>query len=306
MPSITQELAATRTARWYREAARSAQRSAVWNDRLECYEALAGILTEHRAARMPGHRRIQPLIRPPALLTEVARRRHFSSAEPVYRRWRAKQNDQAIPRWAGSDPAIKPVAAFVAEAKIVTFWPYRAGVLQVSDAFDMTLTEVAAAYLRALAAWAGDMPEFAACEPAGPPDCVPEDLAVLARRFLRRSHTPQDPADLTARLAQQAADVVGRVLDDASLTPLGAFNTIRDEVLRLLTKPSDPIAARMRHTLAELADGLLHESRPDVAVTPSQKRHLEATLKGLSSLLAKTSADMEVGSGSAAGEEGDR
>ena len=97
------------------------------------------------------------------MLTLVARQAQYTGAEPVYRRYRDKQHGQRIPRWAGQDPGIKPTAAFLAEAKIVAFWPYRQGVIEVADAFGMTPAEWGAAYLRALVTWARDDRSLAAC-----------------------------------------------------------------------------------------------------------------------------------------------
>ena len=106
----------------------------------------------------------------------------------------------------------------VAEAKIVGFWPYREGALQVADAFDMTLTEVAATYLRALAAWASDDIPLAACHPDGPPPCVAEDMAVLAARIEQHADVP--PRRRAARLAELAHTIISHVLADASIAPL--------------------------------------------------------------------------------------
>jgi hypothetical protein len=281
--SIRHELAATRTARWY-EAARNAQRSSAWDERVMCYAALSAILAEHRAAWAAGNRRSQPPIRRPGILTEVAHRAHFASAEPVYRRWRARQDGQPIVRWAGEDPAVKPSPAFVAEAKIVAFLPYREGVLQVADAFDMTLTEVAAAYLRAVAAWVADNTPLAACHPAGPPACVIEDMGVLAARIPPAGQVPS--ASGAARLAELACTVVHHVLQDTSITPLGAFNTVRDDVLRLLGEPSDSVADRVTHSVAELSDQLLHRVHGERIMTAGQARQILTALSGLSTLLS--------------------
>jgi hypothetical protein len=285
MPSITQQLAATRTAQWY-QAACGPRWVEAWNDRNRCFDVLAGILREHQAVHRPGHRARQPSIHPHGVLAEVAHRAHFASAETVYRRWRAKAGDRAIARWAGADPAVKPSQAFLAEAKIVAFWPYRDGAMQVADAFDMSLAEVAASYYRALGAWAGDNPALAACDPAGPPGCVAEDMEVLARHFSR----PADISSRADRLTALAGNVVARILDDASLTPLGSFNTIREEVLQLLSPPADPVAARAMHSVAELADRLLHRSDDDAVLTAGQARQLRSMLHGLSLLLASAPA----------------
>jgi hypothetical protein len=147
---------------------------------VRCFAALSAVLSDAVGA---GGFAGAESIRLPGILTMVAHRAHFASAEPVYKRWRAKQDGQPVPRWAGADRSVKPVAAFVAEAKIAAFWPYREGAVKIADAFDMTLTEFTLAYLRVLASWAGDHPLLAACHPAGPPPCVIEDMTVLAGRL---------------------------------------------------------------------------------------------------------------------------
>jgi hypothetical protein len=127
----------------------------------------------------------QAQIAPRGLLTEVARRARFAAHETVYKKFRAEW-EGPIARWAGTDDGVKPRNALVAEAKIVSFWAYREGVLQIAAKFDMTLPEVAEAYLRALAAWASDDVPLAACRPAGPPACVAEDMEVLATLWTQR------------------------------------------------------------------------------------------------------------------------
>ncbi|HET9895675.1 MAG TPA: hypothetical protein VFQ44_12170 [Streptosporangiaceae bacterium] len=299
MPSITQDLARTRTAQWLREA-RGGHRSA-WNDRLRCFEALGGILSSYRASRL-GERWRQPPISPPHLLPDVARGAHFGSAESVYQRWRAEQRDDAIKRWAGPDPGIKPREAFVAEAKIVSFWPYRAGALAVADRFDMSLTEVAECYLRALGAWASGTPVLAACVPAGPPPCVPEDLGLLAGRAFAHHPARRSHADAAAaRLESLAGVLVAAVLDDASMTLLGAFNMVRDETLGLLSEPSAPIAVTAGNAMSELADRLLHRADAGQILTADQARKLKAEMRGLFALLG---GDGELGElGGRQGEE---
>jgi len=285
MPSIRHELEITRTARWYLTA-RGAQRGGAWGERVRCYAALSAVLAEHAARDIAGRRR-QPPIQPRAVLTKVARRAHFASAEPVYRRWRHKQDGQPIVRWAGRDPAVKPGAALVAEAKITAFWPYREGVIKVADAFDMTPAEWAAAYLRALAAWAGDDRPLAACHPAGPPECVIEDMAVLAASPGRGYRGGAMPAAVrAARLRELAGDVVRHVLDDGSITPLGAFNTVRDEVHQLLAEPLASPADQVVRSVAELSDRILHHGDGENVITAEQASHILGLLDGLSSLLA--------------------
>jgi hypothetical protein len=295
VPSIGQELDTTRTALWYR-AARTAQRAGAWDERMRCFTTLSQILAEHRAPVRPYQCRSQPPIVLSGILTEVARRAHFASAEPVYKRWRARQDGQPIARWSGADPAIKPGAAFVAEAKIATFWPYREGALTVADAFDMTPTEVTAAYLRALAAWACDDIPLVACRPEGPPDCVAEDMEVIAAHLARRGGAAP-PHVRAARLTALARHVVSQVLADASITPLGAFNTVRDELLQLLAKP-DSVAERVACSVTELSDRLLHRADGAAVLAADQARQMLTALKGLSSLLADVAlADVTVAAG---------
>lgn len=284
MPFIVQDLARTRTAQWLREV-RSGHRSA-WNDRLRCFEVLGGILSAYRAPRLDD-RWGQPPVSPTHLLQDVARGAHFGSAESVYQRWRAEQSDDAIQRWAGPDPSVKPREAFVAEAKIVSFWPYRAGALAVMDLFEMSLVEAAECYLRALGAWASDNVALAACVPTGPPPCVAEDLGALARRAFVRHPARRPCADAAAsRLESLAIILVAAVLDDASMTPLGAFNMVRDETSRLLSEPPAPIAARVSDVMNELADRLLHHSSADKILTADQAWKLKTEMTGLLALLA--------------------
>ena len=180
----------------------------------------------------------------------------------------------------------------MAEAKLVSFWPYRTGVLAVADRFEMSLAEVAEAYLRALGLWAKNAPVLAACIPAGPPACVSEDMEVFAVRALRqRSVGRAEAGDMGTRLADFAGRVVSVVLDDASITPLGAFNTIRDEALRLFSEPPDPIAARLSYALTELADQLLHRRGEEEVLTQEQVLSLQAEMTGLGFLLASMTRD---------------
>jgi hypothetical protein len=112
----------------------------------------------------------QPPVEPPGLLKEVARRARFATAS-VYLRWGTNQPARSVRRWCGSGTGIETREAFLAEAKIISFWPYRAGAIAMADSFEMTLTELAAAYLRALGAWAHYNPALAACVPTGRPAC---------------------------------------------------------------------------------------------------------------------------------------
>jgi hypothetical protein len=192
----------------------------------------------------------------------------------VYKRWRARQDGQQIARWAGPDPAITPAAAFISEAKIVAFWPYRTGMLDVAGAFDMTDAEVLAAYLRSLAAWAADHITLAACHPAGPPACVAEDMAVFAASDGTRAPD----------LSRLCRTVVGLILDDPSMTPLGAFNAVRAEVPRMHPEPGR-IADRVHSSMAELSDRLMREADPGTLVDANQARQILQSLDELKSLL---------------------
>ena len=97
--------------------------------------------------------------------------------------------------------------------------------------------------------------------------------------------------------------MVARVLEDASLTALGAFNTIRDDVVQLLITPPDPISSRVHEVLAELADRLLHRADGEAVMTPGQERQIQAELDILSSLL-RAPAGLPYG-GPGSGEDAD-
>jgi hypothetical protein len=111
-------------------------------------------------------------------------------------------------------------------------------------------------------------------------------MAVLAGRF---SHSAGSVSGSlrTTRLAKLAGDVVGHVLQDASITPLGAFNTVRDEVLSLLAEPPDPITDQVACSVAELSDRLLHQGEGEPVLTAGQADQMLTALSGLSSLLAR-------------------
>jgi hypothetical protein len=289
MPSIRQELETTRTARWYRHAS-GARRAGAWAERVRDYAALRAILYGHAAGATVGgsaekaaRLREQPPIQLPGLLKLVAEHGHYAGAEPVYRRYRHSQQGQQILRLAGPDPAVRPSAAFLAEARVVAFWPYRDGVIEVADTFDMSRAEWAAAYLRALAAWAAEERPLAAYRPAGPPACVLEDMTAIAGASTRWAGSPS-AAGYAERLFDLAGDVVQSVLNDASITPLGAFNTVRHEVRSLLSPPPEPVADVLR-SAAELSDRMLHAADGDVVVTPEQAGRLRSMIGGLSALL---------------------
>jgi hypothetical protein len=270
VPSITRELDATRTARWYVRA----HDCDSWGKRERCFGALTVILDDHRAPARPGERPSQPPVQVPGLLDEVAHRLHFSSREPVYKPWRSRPDGHRVARWAGPDSAIAPATAFIDEAKIAGFWPYRAGVLEVAGAFSMTDVEVLTAYLRALAAWACDHLTLAALIPSGPPACVAEDMEVFATGDAVRA----------SRLTGASRAVVQIVLDDPSMTPLGAFNMVRGEVVELYREPVR-IADRVHHSVAELSDRLMREADPAALVDQEQARLLLASLDELRLLL---------------------
>jgi len=291
MPSIRQELEATRTARWHRQVS-GARCAGAWAERLRDYAALRAILDRHAAETADGasRRHAQPPIQLPGLLKLVAKQGHYAGAEPVYRRYRHRQQGrpQQIPRLAGPDPAIRPAAAFLTEARAVTFWPYREGVIEVADAFDMSRAEWAAAYLRALAAWAAEDRPLAACQPAGPPACVLEDMTAIAGACPRWAGSPAAPGH-AERLYALACDVVRSVLSDGSITPLGAFNSVRREVRSLLSPPPEPAAEQVLRSAAELSDRMLHAADGDVVVTQEQARRLRSMIDGLSALLEEVS-----------------
>jgi hypothetical protein len=288
---MRQELEATRTARWYRHAS-GTQRAGAWADRERDYAALRAVLADHAptTATTTGQRE-QPPVQLAGLLSLVAKRAHYAGPEPVYRRYRGKQHGAPIRRWAGTEAAMRPSAAFLAEARITAFWPYREGVLEVADTFDMTRAEWASAYLRALAAWAADDRPLAAYAPGGPPLCVPEDMAVIAGVHAPWAAGPS-AAERAERLSVLAGDVVRSVLSDASITPLGAFNTVRDEVHSLLGPSPESLAEQILRAGAELIDRMIHGS----SMAPEQAGRLQGRLASLATLLAKqTGAQQEGG-----------
>jgi hypothetical protein len=216
---------------------------------------------------------------------------YFSSREPVYKRWRARTDGQQVTRWAGPNSAIKPAAAFIDEAKIVAFWAYRAGMLDVADAFDMTDVEVLTAYLRSLAAWTSDHMTLAAYLPAGPPACVIEDMEVLAAGDGARA----------PRLARLCATVVELVLEDPSVTPLGAFNAVRAAVSQMYPEPRR-IADQVHFSLAELSDRLMRGADRQALLDADQAGQILASLDELKLLLSGGGAthvptDARVGDG---------
>lgn len=282
MPSIRQELDTTATARWYRDAS-GTQRAGAWADRERDYAALRAVLAEHSSATAATAGRCeQPPIQLAGLLSLVAKRAHYAGAEPVYRRYRSKQQGAPILRWAGSESSLRPAAAFLAEARIAAFWPYREGVLEVADTFDMTRAEWAAAYLQALAAWAADDRPLAAYVPGGAPLCVAEDMAVIAGVNVPWAVGPS-AAGHAERLTALAGDVVRSVLSDASITPLAALNIVRDEVRSLLSPSPESLAEQILRAAAELSERMIHGS----SMAPQQARRLQGMLPSLATLLAQ-------------------
>ncbi|MCW2930715.1 MAG: hypothetical protein JWM19_1677 [Actinomycetia bacterium] len=185
--------------------------------------------------------------------------------------------------------AVQDGAALVANAKVTAFWPYREGVIKIADAFDMAPFEWAAAYLRALAAWASDNRSLAASHPADPPGCVAEDMEVLAAS---RTYRADEPAVRfrAARLAELACTMIGLVLDDAGVTPLGAFNSVRNEVHQLLTGPSTSLADLVVQSAAELSDWILLQGDREAVLTAGQAGQILGLLNGLGSLVASPGA----------------
>ncbi len=280
VPSLAERLTRTDTAQWYR-AARAVQWSAAWDERQRCFAVLHNILAVNGRSGADDASRAHEEISPPSL-SDIARHANMAPAT-IYKWWGTTQGPHTVPRWAGSDARVKPNTAFIAEAKIVSFWYYRLGYIRVLDEFELSPFEAAAAYYRVLAAWAHDHPALAACGPVDPPRCTSEDLAVFARRADGAS--ARESAATTSRLTSLAHDMTRSVLADASMTPLGAFNTIRDYVVALFAPPRDPIASRVDEVLAELADRLLHRAEDDAVISPGQAQQIQTALTALSSLL---------------------
>lgn len=281
MPSIRRELENTPTARWY---AHGAQRNREWADRLRDYAAVRTVLAD-QAAQAPATSgpRCQPAVELPRLLILVAERAHYAGAEPVYRRYRSSQRGQQITRWAGADPATKPTAAFLAEAKIVGFWPYRDDVIKVADEFDMSPAEWAETYLRALAAWAGDDRLLATYRSAAAPACVREDMAVLAAAHAQQGFEPP-AAGVADRLPALADGVVRAVVGDSEAMRAGAWDAAQAEVARLLAPPPTVLAARVLAAVTELSDRIARDG--DIAVPSDQASLLREMLTSLAALLA--------------------
>jgi hypothetical protein len=301
MGSIVLEMNSTRTAQWY-DSASGTHRSDAWTERLRCFRGLSQVLAEQVSGEQAKRARAQPQIAPPALICEVARRAHFSAHETVYKRFRSG-SEGPIVRWAGRDESVKPRNALVAEAKIVSFWPYRADVLRAADKLDLSLQEVAEAYLRALATWARDDVPLAACRPAGAPACVFEDMQALARLWLRRHGAtrrdwrsaagPAVLAEKTAQLEKLARTVVTGILDNPASTPHEALCTVRHELTRVLAEPADPVAEQLGRAATQLHDRIAQQPPGEVLLTPQQASQLLASLALLSARLRKI-ADEEL------------
>ena len=303
MSSIACELRSTWTARWY-QAASGTQRADAWAERLRYFAALSELLGE----LVTGDRRPLPQIAPRGLVAEVARRAHFAAHETLYKRFRPNW-EGPIARWAGHDDTVKPRSALVAEAKIVSFWPYRDGVMRLADKPDALLPEVAQAYLLALAEWASDDIPLAACRPAGPPACVPEDMTVIAALWLRRAMSgrllpgagPGTPAgsgdrerELVAGQAEQlgrlAGSVVRRLLEDPAVSPAQAAEAAHSDLGRLLADPTDPVVDQLARAAAQLSGRLARPSPAEPPVTSQQARRLLAALAPLTARLSAIAA----------------
>jgi hypothetical protein len=304
--SIVVELNSTWTAQWYQTAS-GTQRADAWAERLRYFAALSELLRE----LVKGDRPPQPAaarqllqIAPRGLVSEVARRAHFAAHETLYKRFRPDW-EGPIARWAGNDDTVKPRSALVAEAKIVSFWPYRDGVVRLADKPDVLLQDVAEAYLLALAEWASDDIPLAACRPAGPPACMAEDMAAIAALWLRRARSgrmtgvPRPGAhsesrdrerDLLAGKAGQlerlAGSVVRRLLEKPELPAAKAVEGVHDDLGRLLADPADPVADQLARAAAQLSERLARPLADDPPVTPQQARRLLATLAPLTARLS--------------------
>ncbi len=230
-----------------------------------CFAALVSALEEKGCGRAE--------VAAPSL-SAIARMVNAAPAT-LYNWWGIDQGVQTVARWAGPDPAVKPSLAFLAEAKVVSFWPYRSGCLRVADVFDLSLTELACAYYRTIGVWAGDCAALARCRPAGPPSCVAEDLQVIAR------FAPGDLESTSVRLRSLADTVVASIFDDPSLTPAIALDGVREELMRLLAPPEDRLAARVEVILAELADRLLHGEPDDELITQAESGQIRQAMARL-------------------------
>jgi hypothetical protein len=109
-------------------------------------------------------------------------------------------------------------------------------------------------------------------------------MTVIAGARTRWAGPPSAPRH-AERLAVLADDVVRCVLSDSSITPLGAFNTVRHEVRALLSPTPEPVAEQVLRSAAELSDRMLHAADGDVVVTQEQARRLRSMIGGLSALL---------------------
>jgi len=293
MSSIVVGLNSTWTARWY-QAASGTQRGDAWAERLRYFRALSELLTE----LVKGSNQQQ--IAPRGLVSEVARRAHFSAHETLYKRFRSEW-EGPIERWAGADDAVKPRNALVAEAKIVSFWPYRDGVLRLADSPGVTLPEVAEAYLKALASWASDDSPLAACRPAGPPACVTEDMSVLATLWLMKAAPDRvSPAprpgtrvryecvqlsERAEQLDRLARAVVRHVLERPAGGPGQAVDAVRDEMRTLLADPMDPLLDQLARAATQLSARLHHAGHSELLVTAQRARTLLAALTPLADQL---------------------
>jgi hypothetical protein len=314
MGSVVVELNSTGTAQWY-QAASGTQRADAWAERLRYFAALSELLEEIVGGERPrpsAPARELPQIAPRGLVSEVARRAHFAAHETLYKRFRPDW-EGPIARWAGNDGTVKPRSALVAEAKIVSFWPYRDGVVRLADKPDVPLQEVAETYLLALAEWASaDMP-LAACRPAGPPACVAEDMAVIAALWLRhalsgrmfaesrpgirpdfRDRERNAVAGKAGQLERLAGSVVRRLLENPELPPDQAVEAVRPDLGAILADPTDPVVDQLARATAQLADRLARPSATDPPVTAAQAHRLLAALAPLTAQLSLIAAEFAV------------
>jgi len=293
MSSIAGELNSTWTAQWY-QAASGTRRADAWAERLRYFTALSELLAE----LVPGDRRQLLQIAPPGLVTEVARRAQFAAHETLYKRFRPDW-EGPIARWAGDDDTVKPRGALVAEAKIVSFWPYRDNVVRLAGQPDARLQDVAEAYLLALAEWASDDIPLAACRPAGPPACVAEDMAVIAASWLGRALSgrvistpgPDLLADQAEQLGRLAGSVVRQLLENPELPAAKVAETAGGDLGRLLADPTDPVVEQLARAAGQLCDRLACPGPADPPVTAPQARRLLAVLAPLATRLSALTAE---------------
>ena len=285
MPSIAEDLARTGTAQWLR-GARAQQ--AEWANRVRCFDAFREILKPYRSSGVDGCWR-QSLVSPPGLLKAVARGANFASAS-VFNRWTANQSGTGFKRWPALTRASSRARRLSLKRRSCRSGP-------IGKARLTSRTRSTCRFPRWLR-----------------PICAPSELGPTATRFSRPAsrsgyrgasqrtctfsraeicrHAGQRSAvDVTAAELESLAGVlVAAVLDDASLTPLGAFNLIRCKTTQLLSEPPEQVAVKASNAISELADRLLHRREGDRVLTADQARQLYAELTGLSALLGEVAA----------------